>query len=184
MSLNSDEELVLMAQKGDDIAINAVLSKFKPLVRSKARSFFLVGGDKDDIIQEGMIGLFKAIRDYTEGSFIAFASVCILRNIITAINKANRQKNIPLNNYIAFECNEESIVFSEEFNPENITIKKESGGELNEKLSKLLSNLESDVLHNYLFGLSYAEIADKLTLSEKSVDNAIQRIKAKIRESF
>lgn len=189
----SDEDIALKAQQGDIYATEYIIKKYKNLVKSRSRTYFLIGADKEDIVQEGMIGLFKAIRDFkTEkcASFKTFAELCITRQIITAIKTATRQKHIPLNSYISlnkpvFEDDTEQTLIdtlSEKtvFNPEEIMITKEHFSDLREKMSKNLSKLEWNVLSLYLDGKSYVEIAKKLSKSEKSIDNALQRIKRKV----
>ncbi len=192
-----DEAIALKAQQGDIYATEYIIKKYKNLVKSRSRTYFLIGADKEDIVQEGMIGLFKAIRDFkTEkcASFKTFAELCITRQIITAIKTATRQKHIPLNSYISlnkpvFEDDTEQTLIdtlSEKtvFNPEEIMITKEHFSDLREKMSKNLSKLEWNVLSLYLDGKSYVEIAKKLNKSEKSIDNALQRIKRKVAKFF
>ena len=189
----SDEELTLIAQKGDDDATELLISKYKNLVKAKSRTYFLIGADKEDIVQEGMIGLFKAIRDFKENkqcSFKAFAEMCVTRQIITAIKTATRQKHIPLNSYISLnkpmydDENEhtllDTIVENKKFDPEEIMISKENFSDIEEKMNDTLSKLEWNVLSLYLEGKSYNEIATLLSKSEKSIDNALQRIKKKV----
>lgn len=189
----SDEEIVAAAQNGNDSATEYIIGKYKNLVKSRARTYFLIGADKEDIVQEGMIGLFKAIRDFNSlktASFKAFAELCITRQIITAIKTATRQKHIPLNSYISlnkpvFDDDAEQTLLdtiSEKkvFDPEEIIITKEHFLDMQEKMSKNLSKLEWNVLSLYLDGKSYLEIAKKVKKSEKSIDNALQRIKRKV----
>ncbi len=195
----SDIELVKIAQQGDDKALEALLGRYKNLVRAKARSYFLVGADTEDIIQEGMIGLYKAIRDYSadtnvenqrKASFSSFADMCVTRQIITAIKAATRQKHIPLNSYISLsqpvfendseQTYEETLPGSIKFDPENIYIGRESYLDLMEKINKSLSKLEMSVFREYMSGKSYIEIAETLEKPVKSVDNALQRIKGKL----
>lgn len=188
-----DEKLVIIAQEGDSEATEFIIDKYKNLVKSKARTYFLIGADKEDIVQEGMIGLFKAIRDFKEErlcSFKAFAEVCVTRQIITAIKTATRQKHIPLNSYISLnkpiydDENEQTlldtIVENKNFDPEEIMITKESFSNIEEQIEKSLSKLEINVLSLYLEGKSYSEIGNLLSKSEKSIDNALQRIKRKV----
>lgn len=189
----SDEALVELSAAGDKAATECLLARYKNLVRAKARMYFLVGADKEDIIQEGMIGLFKAIRDFDAGrhtTFRGFAELCVKRQIITAVKSANRQKHIPLNSYISlnkpvFDDDAEQTLLdtiSEKkvFDPEEIIITKEHFMDMQEKMSKNLSKLEWNVLSLYLDGKSYVEIAKKVKKSEKSIDNALQRIKRKV----
>ena len=188
-----DEKVVGQAQLGDSVAIEYLLSKYKNFVRSKARSYFLIGADHEDIVQEGMIGLFKAIRDYQAerlSSFRAFAELCITRQIITAIKTATRQKHVPLNSYVSLNkpiYDEESdrtlmdvIVEGRAQNPEELIIDRENLVSLRDQVDQVLSSLEQDVLNAYLDGKSYQEIADKLGRHVKSIDNALQRVKRKL----
>lgn len=189
----SDEQIVGLAQQGDSIAVEYLLCKYKNFVRSKARSYFLIGADHEDIVQEGMIGLFKAVRDYQPerlSSFRAFAELCITRQIITAIKTATRQKHVPLNSYISLNkpiYDEESdrtlmdiIVEGRAQNPEELIIGRENLVSFRDQVDKVLSSLEQDVLNAYLDGKSYQEIADKLGRHVKSIDNALQRVKRKM----
>ena len=188
-----DEQVVGQAQLGDSVAIEYLLSKYKNFVRSKARSYFLIGADHEDIVQEGMIGLFKAIRDYQVerlSSFRAFAELCITRQIITAIKTATRQKHVPLNSYVSLNkpiYDEESdrtlmdvIVEGRAQNPEELIIGRENLVSIRDSVDQVLSSLEQDVLNAYLDGKSYQEIADKLGRHVKSIDNALQRVKRKL----
>ena len=189
----SDEMIVDLAQNGDRIALEYLLSKYKNFVRSKARSYFLIGADHEDIVQEGMIGLFKSIRDYQLerlSSFRAFAELCITRQIITAIKTATRQKHLPLNSYVSLNkpiYDEESdrtlmdvIVEGHAQNPEELIIGREDILSIRDQVGTVLSSLEQDVLSAYLDGKSYQEIADKLGRHVKSIDNALQRVKRKL----
>lgn len=189
----TDEEIVLLAQEGDQFAIEYLVDKYKNFVRAKARSYFLIGADREDIIQEGMIGLFKAIRDYKVDkltSFRAFAELCITRQIITAIKTATRQKHIPLNSYVSLNkpiYDEESdrtlmdvLSTNKVTNPEDIIISREEFQFIEKKMGEILSSLEWKVLMAYLEGKSYQEIAVELKRHVKSVDNALQRVKRKL----
>ena len=189
----TDEEIVELSHAGDPLAEEYLLDKYKNFVRSKARSYFLIGADHEDIVQEGMIGLYKAIRDYKQeklSSFRAFAELCITRQIITAIKTATRQKHIPLNSYISLNkplYDEESdrtlldvIMEGKASNPEEIIINREDLVTIHEKINDVLSGLEQDVLIAYLDGKSYQEIADALGRHVKSIDNALQRVKHKL----
>lgn len=189
----TDEEIVACAQGGDSVALEYLLGKYKNFVRSKARSYFLIGADHEDIVQEGMIGLFKAIRDYQAerlSSFRAFAELCITRQIITAIKTATRQKHVPLNSYVSLNkpiYDEESdrtlmdvIVEGHAQNPEELIIGREDIVSIRDRVDEVLSNLEQEVLTAYLDGKSYQEIADKLGRHVKSIDNALQRVKRKL----
>ncbi len=188
-----DEEVVQLCHEGDNLAEEYLLDKYKNFVRSKARSYFLIGADHEDIVQEGMIGLYKAIRDYRPeklSSFRVFAELCITRQIITAIKTATRQKHIPLNSYISLNkplYDEESdrtlmdvIMEGRVSNPEEIIINREDLVHINEKIKEVLSGLEQDVLSAYLDGKSYQEIAESLGRHVKSIDNALQRVKRKL----
>ncbi len=189
----SDEEVVTLCQEGDPVAHEYLLNKYKNFVRSKARSYFLIGADHEDIVQEGMIGLYKAIRDYRVdklSSFRAFAELCITRQIITAIKTATRQKHIPLNSYVSLNkplYDEESdrtlldvIIEGRATNPEELIIGQEDLKTIHHKIGEVLSSLEQDVLSAYLDGKSYQEIADNLGRHVKSIDNALQRVKRKL----
>jgi len=189
----TDEEVALLAQRGDTDASEYLLNKYKNFVRSKARSYFLVGADHEDIVQEGMIGLFKAIRDYQAerlSSFRAFAELCITRQIITAIKTATRQKHIPLNSYVSLNkpiYEEESdrtlmdvITEGRSADPEELLIGQESYVSIESRIDQALSPLERKVLAAYLDGKSYQEIADMLGRHVKSIDNALQRVKHKL----
>ena len=189
----SDEEVVKLCHNGDNLAEEYLLDKYKNFVRSKARSYFLIGADHEDIVQEGMIGLYKSIRDYRPeklSSFRAFAELCITRQIITAIKTATRQKHIPLNSYISLNkplYDEESdrtlmdiIMEGRVSNPEEIIINREDLININDKIKEVLSGLEQDVLNAYLDGKSYQEIAESLGRHVKSIDNALQRVKRKL----
>lgn len=193
-ALMTDEQVVIMANEEESgTALEYILHKYKNFVRAKARSYFLIGADKEDIVQEGMIGLYKAVRDYDaekKASFRAFAELCITRQIITAIKTATRQKHQPLNSYVSLNkpvYEEESermlvdiIAASKVSNPEEIVIDQEDYASMEEEIAKMLSSLENQVLTYYLHGLSYQQIARLLGRHEKSVDNALQRAKGKI----
>lgn len=189
----SDEEVVILAQQGDAVALEYILEKYKGLVKARARSYFLIGADREDIVQEGMIGLYKAIRDYNAdklSGFAAFADLCATRQIVTAIKTATRQKHIPLNTYISLnrpvydEESERTLfdVVSERdvTDPEQIVINEESYDQMRGKIGKSLSDFEWKVLSSYLQGRSYQEIAGELGKPVKSIDNALQRIKRKL----
>ena len=189
----TDEEIVELSHQGDSAAEEYLLSKYKNFVRSKSRSYFLIGADHEDIVQEGMIGLYKAIRDYKSeklSSFRAFAELCITRQIITAIKTATRQKHIPLNSYVSLNkplYDEESdrtlldvIVEGHTLDPEELMINQESLGNIHTRMNEVLSGLEQQVLSAYLDGQSYQEIADALGRHVKSIDNALQRVKRKL----
>jgi len=188
-----DEEVVEFARDGDDNALEYLINKYKNFVRAKARSYFLIGADREDIIQEGMIGLYKAIRDFRVdklSSFRAFAELCITRQIITAIKTATRQKHIPLNSYVSLNkpiYDEDSdrtlldvISGSKITDPEELIISREEFDDIEEKMGEILSSLEWKVLMSYLEGKSYQEIAEDLNRHVKSIDNALQRVKRKL----
>ena len=189
----SDEEVVELARQGDNDAQEYLIGKYKNFVRAKARSYFLIGADKEDIIQEGMIGLYKAIRDYRPdklSSFRAFAELCITRQIITAIKTATRQKHIPLNSYISLNkpiYDEDSdrtlldvISGTRVTDPEELVISQEDFDDIEAKMGEILSSLEWNVLMYYLEGKSYQDIAAGLDRHVKSIDNALQRVKRKL----
>lgn len=192
-----DEEIVEAAKNNNYIALEYILFKYKNFVRCKSKSYYLIGGDKEDIIQEGMIGLYNAIRDYDKDklvSFRAFAELCITRQIITAIKTATRQKHIPLNSYISLNkpiYNEESdrtlldIVSGLKISdPEELIIGKENLDFIETKMEEILSELELEVLMSYVDGKSYQEIALEMDRQVKSIDNALQRVKKKLEKSL
>ena len=192
-SQQDEYDIVLKASKGDKIALEYIIKKYKNFVKAKAKSYFLIGADKEDIIQEGMIGLYKAVRDFDASktnSFKGFADICITRQIITAIKTATRQKHIPLNSYISLNkpvYDEESertlldiIATSIVTDPEELIISKEELKHIESKMNELLSDLEWQVVEYYLNGKSYQYIADKLKRDVKSIDNALQRVKRKL----
>jgi RNA polymerase sporulation-specific sigma factor len=190
--LMTDEEIVILA-KDDTEALEFLLEKYKNYVKMKARSYFLIGADNEDVVQEGMIGLYKAIRDFNPdklASFKAFAELCITRQMITAIKTATRQKHIPLNSYVSlnkpvYEESSERLlmdVLSSDTlsNPEDLFIGQEDYVRIEEQIQKLLSGFEREVLTLYLQGLSYQEISVLVKRHVKSVDNALQRVKRKL----
>ncbi len=189
----SDEAIAELARDFDGDAMEFLLNKYKNFVRAKARSYFLIGADREDIVQEGMIGLYKAVRDYRPTrmtSFRAFAELCVTRQIITAIKTATRQKHRPLNSYVSLSkpaYDEESdrtmldVISSAKIsNPEEIIIGREDFSSIEAKMGRILSPLEMQVLKKYIEGKSYFEVAEELNRSVKSVDNALQRIKNKL----
>ena len=189
----TDEQIVRLAQDDDSQALEYLLNKYKNFVRTKARSYFLIGADHEDIVQEGMIGLYKAIRDYKEeklSSFRAFAELCITRQIITAIKTATRQKHIPLNSYISLnkpiyeEDSDRTLldVITEDglSNPEEMMIDREDLSFIEGRIGQMMSDLEKEVLIRYMEGKSYVQIADEMGRHVKSIDNALQRIKRKL----
>lgn len=188
----SDEEIAVLAQRGNDKALDFLLNKFRVFVRSKSLSYYIAGADRDDIVQEGMIGLFKAVRDFCPErgvSFKTFADVCVTRQIITAVKNASRQKHSPLNFYVSLNkpvsdkedgsTLGEVLVHGENSNPEEIVIKKENLDALSMEMNKALSPFELLVLSLYLQGYSYENIGKAIGKTSKSVDNALQRIKKK-----
>ena len=189
----SDEEIVLKAKGGNKLAQEKIINKYEQFVRNKAKSYFLIGADKEDIYQEGMIGLYKAIRDFNPEkltSFKGFAELCITRQIITAIKTATRQKHIPLNTYVSLNkpmYEEESdrtlldvIEGLTVSDPEELIIGREEVNHIEKEISKVLSELELEVLMSYLDGKTYQEIACDLDRQAKSIDNALQRVKMKL----
>lgn len=189
-----DEELIECVRQGDKQVVDYLMDKYKNLVRQKARRLFLMGGDQDDLIQEGMIGLYKAIRDYTpnrDASFYSFANLCIERQMYSAIKASNRQKNLPLNTYISLsdidlsENDVKEAVFGDnQLNPEKLVIDKESGDVLEYRLVRQLSAFEKKVFELFIEGKRYTEIAEELQKSPKSIDNALQRIKTKLNQTL
>ncbi len=190
-----DEALLTLLRGGDARAEEALYARYKQVVRSKARTYFLVGADREDIIQEGMIGLYKAVCDYQfdkQASFRAFAELCITRQIITAIKSATRKKHIPLNTYVSlnrsvFEGDSERplidvISGAQISDPEEMLIGRENYEAIAESIEHSLSRLERGALLLYLQGYSYQQIADSLGQTTKCVDNAIQRVKKKLEE--
>jgi RNA polymerase sporulation-specific sigma factor len=188
-----DEEVVDIARAGSVLAQEYLINKYRSFVRAKARSYFLIGADREDIIQEGMIGLYKAIRDFRcdkLASFKAFAELCITRQIITAIKTATRQKHIPLNSYVSLnrpiydEDSDRTLLDimpgTQVLDPEELLINTEEIGSMETKITEILSDLEWQVLNSYLDGKSYLEIAEDLQRHVKSIDNALQRVKRKL----
>ncbi len=192
----TDEALVERARTGSEQAIETLLHRYRHYARAKARTYFLAGADREDIVQEGMIGLFKAIRDFRadrNAAFRAFAELCITRQIITAIKTATRQKHIPLNSYVSLNKqsagdDDESrslgdiLTSAEVLDPAELLISAEEIASIKESMGRLLSDLETEVLRLYMDGKSYQEIADHLGRHVKSIDNALQRIKRKLEQ--
>lgn len=190
----ADEQIVALSQAGDDEALEFLLMKYRTAVLKRARTYFLIGADHEDIVQEGMVGLFKAVRDFNpekQSGFRSFAELCITRQMITAIKTATRQKHTPLNTYISLN----RPLFDEEYemtlmdilgeeakvvNPEEIILNKEQYEDTEQKIKTALSQFERRVLSYYLKGKSYQEIGTILQRDPKSIDNALQRIKKKI----
>lgn len=192
-----DEEVLIYVNAGCRQGMEYLIEKYKPLVRAKARSYFLVGADREDIVQEGMIGLFKAVRDYKPEKqipFKAFADICITRQVITAVKAATRQKHIPLNSYVSLNkkvFDEDSDKYLIEVieeasvtNPEELLISKEEICFIESLVIELLSPFEKEVLRKYLSGITYQEIAKQLNKPVKSIDNALQRLKKKIEKKL
>lgn len=189
----SDEQLIARLHNGgndkNDI-MDYILEKYKPLVRKKTNALYLIGGEDDDLIQEGMIGLFKAVRDYRDdrdSSFFNFAQLCISRQLCSALEASNRKKHIPLNTYISFSQDDDGQGELEEFtpidfdSPEQLLIEQEKFKEFQEQLWSKLSNMEKKVLELYLDGNNYTTIARMLGKPDKSIDNALQRIRQKLK---
>ena len=188
----TDEDVVVLAQNGDGQALAYLLNKYKNFVRSKARSYFLIGADHEDIVQEGMIGLYKAIRDFQPSrltTFRSFAELCVKRQIITAIKAATRQKHVPLNSYVSLNkplYDDESdrtlldVIEGRVTNPEELYISQEDLARIQTQISEVLSDLERQVLDAFMDGKSYQEIAELLGRHVKSIDNALQRVKRKL----
>ena len=192
----TDSQLLAMSHQGDDCATDYLLEKYKALVRKKARTLYLIGGENDDLIQEGMIALYKAIRDPSrETSFVAFAVMCIEHQLYNVIKGANRLKNSPLNSYISLyaptetgentsrETLADTLQPTELMNPEDILIDQENVSALERVMDQELSSFESTVVHLYIDGCNYQQIAELLKKSAKSVDNALQRAKKKLEKA-
>ena len=198
LKLASDEELIIMYRDGEEDAASFLMNKYKNLVRKKAGSMYILGADRDDLIQEGMIGLFKAIRDYDMGrdvNFYTFADLCVSRQMYTAVQASNRQKHLPLNTYISFysqSLNSEegkdeyslmnTLPSEKEKNPEDMMIEQENVEQIESAILKELSEFEKQVFELHLTGMTYTEIAKVLGRDEKSTDNALQRMKTKIKK--
>ncbi len=189
----SDEQLIGQLRSGDSGVMDYILDKYKPLVRKKANAVFLIGGETDDLIQEGMIGLFKAVRDYDggrEASFFSFAELCITRQLYKAVEASNRKKHAPLNTYISFysETGEEGHSLAETLttggmgDPEQMIIDQENLKQFWDGLREHLSPMEQQVLDEYLQGNNYQQIAEHMNKPPKTIDNALQRIKTKVRQ--
>ena len=189
----SDEELIAIVNSGDDLAMEFLITKYKNLVKKKSNAYYIIGGDKDDLIQEGMIGLFKAIREFDQSKevkFITFADLCISRQIFTAVRASNRLKHLPLNTYIslnksAFQDENDNteigdlVVMKNVESPEDLIISQENLKRLEGELEQNLSDFEKEVLFLYLEGQGYAKISEIMGKQAKSIDNALQRIKKK-----
>lgn len=187
----TDEELIERIRRQDHSAMDYLLDKYRNMVKRETREIYIIGADSEDLMQEGMIGLFKAIRDYNEDkncSFHTFASLCVKRQIFTAVTTSNRKKHYPLNHYISFYSQDEEtnssvmdiLAAAENSNPESNLLMQEQMGGLVDKMDTMLSKYERKVLELYLDGRSYGQIAEELDKTEKSIDNAIQRIRRKL----
>lgn len=187
----SDEELIEKLRRGENDITDYILEKYKPLVRKKTNAMYLIGGETEDLIQEGMIGLFKAIRDYRpdkDASFYHFAELCINRQLYSALEASNRKKHQPLNSYISLSDQEQQSAVAAEFlvdrerTPEQMVIEQELWEEYKRRLEQNLSKMENKVLQYYLDGNHYIQIAEIMGKSPKAIDNALQRIRQKIRQ--
>ncbi|USK34897.1 RNA polymerase sporulation sigma factor SigH [Bacillus sp. F19] len=188
----TDEILLELVQEGDSESTDFLISKYRNFVRAKASRYFLIGGEREDIVQEGMIGLYKAIRDFKvdkQASFKAFAELCITRQIITAIKTATRQKHTPLNSYVSlykplFEDDNHTLLDvipgTKTMDPATLIINQEKALDIEMKMAEMLSDLERKVLALYMDGQSYVEISEELNKHVKSIDNALQRVKRKL----
>lgn len=186
----TDEELIKMLRNGDAEIADYIMEKYKPLVRKKTNAMYLIGGETEDLIQEGMIGLFKAVRDFNpekEANFFSFAELCITRQLYSALEASNRKKHIPLNTYISFSNQEDSdgvsleqVLTDETASPEQMLIEQEGREEFFQRLQEKLSPMEKKVLYLYLEGHSYTQIAELMEKTPKSIDNSLQRIRGKI----
>ena len=187
----SDEELIDILREGDREIADYLMEKYKPLVRKKTNAMYLIGGENEDLIQEGMIGLFKAIRDYNEEkecSFFSFAELCISRQLYSALESSNRKKHMPLNTYVSFSNTEgdngltlEELLTGQVLSPEQMLIEQEGQQEFASILKTKLSPMEKKVLYLYLEGNSYTQIGEILGKPSKSIDNSLQRIRSKIK---
>lgn len=195
----TDDELIDRLRRGEESIMDYICDKYKNLVRCKAKSMFILGADSDDLIQEGMIGLFKAVRDYDMGrdaSFYTFAELCISRQMYTAVQASKRQKHQPLNTYVSLDTGNSSgdgdgkeglnlgelLADRAELSPEELFLDKERVAYLEKTIEEELSEFERQVLDLYMTGMSYTQIAKVLGRDEKATDNALQRLKAKIRK--
>ena len=181
----SDEELIQRLRQGENTIMDYMMEKYKPLVRKCANAMYLIGGETEDLIQEGMIGLFKAIRDYRDdrdNSFSSFAYICVNRQLYTAIEASNRKKNQPLNSYVSLSEQSTKNCLGVTSSPEQLVIEQEVWENLWKELDECLSEMEKQVLSYYLKGSSYLQIAEKMEKSPKSIDNALWRIRQKIRQ--
>lgn len=187
-----DEDLVVRSWAGEDEALDTLLTRYRVAVRNKARSYFLAGADRDDVVQEGMIGLYKAVRDFdpSRSSFRSFADLCVTRQIISAVKSATRQKHTPLNSYVSLhlpahhddDAGAEIVdeIAAEAVDPADSVVSGAELAMLEEYFAEILSDLEVEVLQRYVEGETYVEIAEALNRHTKSIDNALQRIKKKL----
>lgn len=188
----SDEELIERLRTGEHDIADYIMEKYKPLVRKKTNAMYLIGGETEDLIQEGMIGLFKAVRDYDaekNASFFSFAELCITRQLYSALEASNRKKHSPLNNYVSFSTQEEmegmnleELLSSQSSSPEQMLIEKEGKQEFFARLEENLSAMEKKVLYLYLEGSTYTQIAELMEKTPKSIDNTLQRIRGKVKQ--
>ena len=187
----TDEELIRRLRNGEREIMDYVMEKYKYLVRKRANAMFLIGGETEDLIQEGMIGLFKAIRDFKEekeSSFYHFADMCVSRQIYNAIEASNRKKHRPLNSYVSLNVQDDEsgmlildmLISEESGDPEHLVINRENILTIRKKIQHILSGMEKEVMHHYLRGLNYRQIAEVMKRNPKVVDNALQRIKSKL----
>ena len=190
-SVYTDEELICRLRDGEETIMDYIMKKYKNLVRKNAQNMYILGAEEQDLIQEGMIGLFKAVRDFKtekEVSFFAFAEICITRQLYSALEASNRKKHIPLNTYVSFSNQTdyesvllEQMITQQTISPEQMMIEQEGIKEFFEKLDKKLSPMERKVLYLYLEGHSYTQIAEILSKPAKAIDNTLQRIRAKVK---
>ena len=190
----TDEELIEMLRAGKSEIADYIMEKYKPLVRKTANAMYLIGGETEDLIQEGMIGLFKAVRDYNmekESSFFAFAKLCISRQLYSALEASNRKKHLPLNTYVSFSNQDlaegsslDELIAVQAASPEQMLIEQEGREEFAKRLHEKLSSMEKKVLYLYLEGNSYTQIAQIMEKTPKSIDNALQRIRGKIKNEI
>lgn len=188
----TDEELIEKLRAGNPQIADYIMEKYKPLVRKKTNVMYLIGGEPEDLIQEGMIGLFKAVRDFDlekEASFFTFAELCINRQLYSALEASNRKKHIPLNTYVSFSAqgegegiNLEDVIADEAHSPEQLLIEQERKEEFQRRLEEKLSPMEKKVLYLYLEGKNYTQIGEIMNKPPKAIDNALQRIRGKIKK--
>lgn len=185
-----DEEVVALAQSGDKRAVDFILNKYKDFVEIRSLPYFMAGGERDDLVQEGLIGLYKAIKSYSDerkANFKTFAEICVVRQMISAVKSSTRKKNSPLNHYISIHVPEDEmdtisgkLIDIKNSDPESMLIEKEAADGMQDKINSILSDFEAEVLGYYLSGISYKEIAKSIKKPAKAVDNALCRIKKKI----